>query len=72
MCGKECLKDLLTDCLDERMYDWNDARMEYCTQAEGMSDRLVMCSNDRQTEWIRYRITAYIQSFLTYWNTESD
>ncbi len=33
MCGKECLKDLLTDCLDERMYDWNDARMEYCTQA---------------------------------------
>ena len=33
MGGKECVKDLLTDCLDERMYDWNDARMEYCTQA---------------------------------------
>ena len=23
----------ISDCLDERMYDWNDARMEYCTQA---------------------------------------
>ena len=33
MFSKEYVKDLLTDCLNERMYDWNDARMEYCTQA---------------------------------------
>ena len=26
----------------------------------------------KRQEWIRYRITAYIQSFLTYRNTESD
>ena len=33
VCSTECLDHLLADCPDERLDDWNDARMECCTQA---------------------------------------
>lgn len=33
MCSKERLNHLLPACPNERMDDWNNARMEYCTQA---------------------------------------
>lgn len=33
MCSKEWLNHLITDCPNEGMGDWNDARMECCTQA---------------------------------------
>lgn len=33
MCSKERLNHLPPACPNERMDDWNNARMEYCTQA---------------------------------------